>query len=444
MLDKLRNSLASAISTDGMASTSAKRLAIANTNAPFASTSGLKPTQLERIFKNSGFAKKIITIPVAEALRNGRTWNGDEDQNQIISDIEQRIDLMQVVEEAMIVARIKGGCAILMGFTGQPDVNEPLDLTKIDKDSLLYLQIVHRDMFNPTVIDTRIGASTYGEPAKFILRSFPNHTGQTEDPNVIPANSEIDRSRLLIFKGATYPTAGGLPTWDSFWGLSELQAIYEGVMRAESSAGAIHGLQLEAKISYLMIPDYAKALVKDEENGVTTTEDAVARGLGIMDRDKGNHNTVAVDGSYDIKFNQANFANLDKIDQQFMIRLSGESGIPMTKLFGITPTGLGDSGASNRADFQDLVRGIQVGKIGVGLRRLDQILSIAATNNVEELLRAEWNALETPSDDERAETLVKRIQALTDARALGVIDEDQAKEAYETFAPGNLGEGSGL
>ena len=437
----MKNPFKKMFARDGYRTFTASTVAGSRVLNPLGQTDILDPRDIELLYRDHGFVRKVIDVPLEDAMRNWRGWNGDEEQNRAIERIERLFDIEAFITEGTRMARLYGGCAIFISVTGQGDVDQPLDPSLVTEDTFKYLQIVPKSMFNINTVDTRFGSPTHGEPLEYKINITSNisSTGQeaenTEAGTTLTESAVVHRDRLIILKGDTHPVALGQPTIDSFWGYSALQALNTALRDLAHSEATIAALMTQAQTPTLGIPGLAKALFKGE-----TTEAAIATDVARIQDAAQLLSMIPLDSEYELKLNEVDFAHYQDMVQVFRTSLSGQTGIPQTKLFGVSPAGLNPNGGSQRKDYQDLVRGIQTTKIQPAIKILDDIIVAAAgltgiTTETQEELKYEWLPLETPTDEERSDAFLARLEALTRARALNVISEQEAQEEYIKIRP---------
>ena len=433
MFNKIRNGIAKAISTDNAPMTQRRMLDIVGFNNP-QNVDGVIFDEmfLEKLIRDSGYARMLVTVPVEDAIRNWRRWTGDEEQNLLIEETERRLRVQEIYGSALIYARSYGGCAILIGVEGLGDFNEPLDPTKVTADNFKYLQIIPQTRFSISQIDTRIGSPTNGQPMAYRLNPTAVSNINGEEDNT----PEIHHTRLVIIKGDYTPSPYGTDDVKGFWGYSILQALYPALYAVNRANLNISGLIEVAQTPTLGVKGYREGLARKE-----ITEAGIALEMSETDRLKSSFGTVIIDAEDTYKLNPVSFASLPQTNRELMIALSAQSGIPQSKLFSIQQAGLGDIGGSQRKDYQDLVRGIQVTKLQAPSILLDQCVinaSLGGTNISgadEKEITYEWTDLETPTAEERAMTAVMSLKIITEAKNAGIIDEDQAREDYEKINP---------
>lgn len=78
------------------------------------------------------------------------------------------------------------------------------------------------------------------------------------------------------------------------------------------------------------------------------------------------------------------FAGVADVVYQFFMLLSADTGIPITRLFGVSPAGLNSTGQSDQLNYYDVVANRQEIELAPMLRELTRII-------------AEWKGIEEPN-----------------------------------------------
>ena len=125
-------------------------------------------------------------------------------------------------------------------------------------------------------------------------------------------------------------------------------------------------------------------------------------GLMVIDKDTETFNNIS-----------APLGSLDKLQAQVQEHQSGIAGIPLVKLFGITPSGLNASSESEIQVWDDWILSMQQNLFTPHLSRLLNMIQFSLFGEVDKGIGFTWIPLRT-LDEEQAAT-VKKTEAETDA-----------------------------
>ncbi len=203
-------------------------------------------------------ARKVVGIVPYDSVRAWRSWSGHRADVARFEAAERRLGLRKTVQRAMVLGRLYGGGAILIG-DGEEDVAKlarPLD-PRLPWGGLRSLHAVSRWQLGVSEIDLNPLSPWYGEPKSYTLSA----------PGVSPL--ELHPSRVVRFIGNPLPDPS---LADALWSDSVLQSIDDAVHAAALSLAGAASLLHEAKVDVVTVPNLSEHLSSDE-----TTEQLSAR-----------------------------------------------------------------------------------------------------------------------------------------------------------------------
>jgi phage-related protein (TIGR01555 family) len=93
------------------------------------------PVQAEAAYRTSWLVRKIVDIPPFDMTREGRDWQAEAQSIETIEAEERRLQLWPKLQRALILSRLYGGGAILLG-TKDADPTQPLQPERVAKGGL--------------------------------------------------------------------------------------------------------------------------------------------------------------------------------------------------------------------------------------------------------------------------------------------------------------------
>lgn len=184
-------------------------------------------------------AKKIVSIPVEDMLRDGWKYEGlADDQASLLITLQDSLTVLEQVKQAMRLERLIGGCVIFMGIDdGQDDAAKAVNYAALQKGCLKFLNVIPRTRVTNTTLDYDPLSPTYGRPVTYWVNGV-----------------EVHESRLILFKGdplLQVPDSTIMPTqWtrnDGF-GVSVLMSLLDDLTRATGSRQAAYQLVQRASV----------------------------------------------------------------------------------------------------------------------------------------------------------------------------------------------------
>jgi phage-related protein (TIGR01555 family) len=130
-IDRLTNVMS------GMGTTADKRSALFYNFAP------LDGAQAEAGYRTSWLIRKIVDVPPFDMTREWRDWQADADTIQKLEAEEKRLQLKAKCERALVLARLFGGSAMILG-TKDADTTLPLNVSRVSRGGLVYIHVLSR------------------------------------------------------------------------------------------------------------------------------------------------------------------------------------------------------------------------------------------------------------------------------------------------------------
>ncbi len=283
--------------------------------------------QVEAMYRGDWLARKVVDIVPYDSMRAWRSWSGHRADVARFEAAERRLGLRKTVQRAMVLGRLYGGGAILIGG-GEEDIAtlaRPLD-PRLPRGGLRYLHAVSRWQLGVSEVDLNPLSPWYGEPKSYTLSA----------PGLSPL--ELHPSRVVRFLGNPLPdpsVAGAL------WSDSVLQVLYDAVHAAALSLAGATSLLHEAKVDVVTVPNLSEHLSSAE-----TTEQLSAR-FAYAAAMKSINNLLLLGDGESWSRQTVDFAGLPEMARTFLQVAAGAADISVTRLLGQSPSGLSATGESD-------------------------------------------------------------------------------------------------
>lgn len=339
----------------------------------------LSPEECMAAYRGSWLPRKIVDIPAKDATRRWRAWQADQQQIEDIEAEEKRLGLQGKIKQALIIGRLKGGAAIYIG-TGDSNVSQPLDPSRIGKGGVKYLTVLSRNKLNAGEIDQDPISETYGKPLYYTMG---------------PTALRVHPSRFVIFRGDALPDDDASYGQDQGWGDSVLNCCLQEIKNADATMANMASLVFEAKVDVISIPDLM------EQIGTEQYESKLLERFRLAALAKGNNGTLILDAEEKYDSKTSSFGNLPEISDRFLQVVSGAADIPATRLLGQSPAGLNSTGESDLRNYYDRIQSEQELEISPAMAILDECLIRSATGSRDPNIYYVWNALWQTTTTER-------------------------------------------
>lgn len=318
-------------------------LGIGTDNALSSSTYGFNPitrvrTLLEWIHRGSWLGGIAIDLPADDMTRAGIEYKStmEPDDIEAMMAAATRLNLWGSLNSGFKWGRLYGGCIVAMLIDGQ-DPKTPLRLNTIKKDQLKGFLVLDRWMVEPSM-EALIAdyGPNMGLPMYYkVVADAPGLGRQT-----------IHYSRVMRIEGIE------LPYWqrvaENMWGLSVIERLYDRMVAFDSATQGAAQLVYKSFLRTMKMKGLRQAAVVGGDALI-----GIMQQMDLMRRYQSNEGVTLIDGDDEfIVDNSGSFAGIAEALGQFGQQLAGALEMPLTRMFGQSPTGFnsGDSDIRNYFD----------------------------------------------------------------------------------------------
>ena len=326
---------------------------------------------------------------------------------------ERKIHLRDKIREGIYWGRLYGGAAGIILIKGQDDLSKPLDLDMIAPDGFIGLMILDRW----TGIYPSIGIVTDPADPDFGLPDY--YTIRDEERGQMVAN--VHHSRVIRFSGRELPWLEKVQ--ETYWGESEIEAIYQDLVRHDNVLANMASLTFRANVTYM------EADGLDQLLGTANTE-MQRRFWNVMAAQsmmESNFGTRVINKGDVMHQHQYTFAGLADVYDRMMMAVSGAARIPVTKLFGRSPAGMNATGESDEQNYYDYIDTIRDTTFRGIIERLLPVMALSTWGKIPDDLDIDFAAMDTPTAAENADVVQKRTSAIVQAYQSDLLDQKTAR-----------------
>lgn len=361
--------------------------------------------QLDAAYQSNWLARQIVDIPADDMVRE---WRSIKSQNaEEIRVEEDRINLMQNVNDALSWARLYGGSAILM--LSNQDLEQPLNPNNIKKGDLQRLIVFDRYELMPNSINTwNPLAENYLMPEFY---------------TIYQGNQRIHWTHFARFMGAKLPRRQRVITQG--WGDSELRKCLSDLKSVVASKDGIAELMQEANIDVITREGLIEDLTTDQDGKIIDRYTLFSQMKSIV-------HLALLDGEEKLDRLTLNLTGVAPVMEILMTWISGAADIPATRLFGTSAKGMNATGEGDLKNYYDSLRSKQNSQLDPAMNWLDQIMVRSAIGSMPADYNWDWNRLYQPNRKEESEAA--KVEAETDVLLLdaGVIQRSQVQRRLQS------------
>lgn len=370
---------------------------------------------MNSLYRSHWVVRRLIDTVPSDMLKN---WI--KIKTQVPPDELNRIDklirttqLKKRLLEGLRWGRLYGGAAGVILIEGQGDMlDEPLDLDTVMPGSFKGLLILDRwSGIQPlsTEVVTDLNDPDFGLPERYVITT-----------ETISKGIEVHHSRIVRFTGRD------LPYWEKqqemHWGAAEMEHVFDDLKKRDNTSWNIAALVFNANLRVMKIKDLAQIFTTLDEQALQDLYNVYQAQNWLQS----NTGTQILGSEDDFQTFQYAFSGLDKVYENFMMDVAGAAEMPVTKLFGRTATGLGQSNESDMQNYYDSIEEKQEADLRGPLDRLLPILFMSEFGAVPDDLDYDFNPVRRPSAKESSDLASTRTAAIKDAYDSGLISQKTA------------------
>jgi phage-related protein (TIGR01555 family) len=327
---------------------------------------------LTTLYRNHWISRRIVDTPANDMVKAWPRMTSDISPKDItkIDRVVRRTNTKAQTLTAMKWARLFGGAGCLIAVKGQEhELDQPLDLDTVPLGG--YQGLIPFDRW--------AGISPSGDVCTDMDR--PLDFGKPEFYEVRATGGSsfrVHASRILRFLGPTVPT----PELEAqnYWGISVLEPVYEAIRKLDNMSWNILSLTFRANILGMKFPDLA-ALLSGVGSNQKASQGFESR-MSSINHLISNQSLVPLPADGGIEATQYSFGGLGEVYQQFQLDLSGGAEIPVTRLWGRTITGLGQSNDADERIYEEKIATVQATDMVPQLEKLYPVICMAELGEV--------------------------------------------------------------
>lgn len=360
---------------------------------------------LAEFYRASDLAARIVDLPADDMLREGAEVRipDDEENTEAIDDYLEERDVECKVIQALKWKRAFGGSIILIGANdGSADLSVPLNEKAIK--SIDYLNVFDAYEARPIAWNENPASKGFGETTLFQLNPHVFGAG-------IPILQRVHASRCVVFQG---PMANRRQVRlsgtgvNQGWGDSILVRCGKLIRDYDQAWGGVSNLLHDFSQAIYKVKGLGAALLADKDKSIKKRWHMINMARSII-------NAVMIDkDEEEFERQTTSISGVPETLVQFQARMSAAADMPVAKLFGVSPGGLGSSGSSEERSWYDAVRAKQKREVKPQLSRIAKLCMLAKdspTKGVEpEGWNVKFNSLWQQTDTEKADVRLKNAQ----------------------------------
>ena len=375
--------------------------------------------EAREMWRGDDIVAKVVEVLPSDAIRGGfEVKTGDKEEAETIDKYLEDLDACDYIRRAAEYERAYGGAALFPLINDGQDLIEPINLERAQSvDGFVLLEPRELQPFR-----WANGKVEVWRMQKLVEGGMP------------PASVYIHASRLIIFPGVRVTeqaVASAQPGWgDSI--LTRMKRVLRDFGIAWDAAGA---LVVDFSQGVFTMEGLNDLIARDKEH-------AVVRRLQIADIARSVVKMMVVDKKDGFERKATPMSGFPETLDRFGQRLSAATGMPVTKLLGVSAAGLNATGEGDEKNWHAVVSAFQSDKLTRPVTRLIEMCLHCANGptggKLPDTWSIEWQPLDVPSAKEEADrryVIAQTDKIYWDIQALDGDTVARNRWGGDTFSP---------
>ena len=397
---------------------------------------------LTTTYRDNWVAKRVIDMPAEDITRSWYTLNTKMSEADLeeLRRLEAEHSIKQELTNAIRWARLYGGSLAVMIIAGEEGrLDQPLDYDLLLPECFQGVLVLDRTIgiipSEEKVSD--INDPDFGESKYYTLQlnrpisgeepseEFDPATGRSRS---VPMTVTIHHSRVIRFIGRELPKEER--DREQGWGASELEHIWDALMRLNSASANIAQLIFQANITTLKMNDLMEMLAI----GTDEKREAVLKAIEADDFFRTSYGVQLLGKDDSMENLNFDFAGLPEIYDRFMLDMAGAAEIPATKLFGRSPQGMNATGEHDMRNYYEMIASLQERMLRPALEKLLPVMAMSCWGYIPEDMEIIFEPVMTMSAEDKVKLAGEHSEIVRENYRAGLITLDEAREEISSMS----------
>lgn len=378
------------------------------------------------LYRNHWLARRIVDIPAQDMTRKwaNLTCQIDPQAIQQFDRVLAKTYTPQRICQTIKWARLYGGAGALIAIKGHENkLEEPLDYDDVNPGT--YLGLIPFDRWVGIWPDSEI-SDDLDHPIDWGLPKYYNVTSSDASSQTF----RVHASRILRFTGPDIPT----PEFQAqvYWGISVLELVWEELKKRDNASWSILQLLFRANLIAQTNPELAQLL-----SGVGMSQQALQQFSSRMQAQNellSNQSMLVLPEKGQMQAIQYSFAGIGEVYAQFQMDVAGAARSTVTRLFGRTISGLGQSNDQDERMYEEWVHEDQEDQLRPALNKLYPVVCMSVLGEIPDDLDFEFPSVRVLTEEEKSEMTEKASAPIIAAYNSGLISPKIALMEFRSLS----------
>lgn len=391
--------------------------------------------QIAELWEQDGLACKAIESPSSEAFRSGYELvlgdkSEDEDFKEVLEDALEDLGADDAIDLAWQYKRAYGGGIIYLGTNDSSKLEQPLELDKVR--NIEYLTVFEPMELIPESPSGDLGS--YGRPEYYRINSNGSYLyggdkgapGSRLKENRPKVHSLIHESRLIVLEGIK--TSRYLQTTNEispYYGTSVVPRFYDALRDCGVGFSAAGILATDVGQPVIKIPGLLQMVAKGE--GKLNSR------MQAIELSRSTARAILLDEREEYARQDTSLAHFPELLDRLSVYLSAHIDIPLSVLFGYSPSSLGQPAEVELKLWYNKIRSMQRRKLTPIIKHIVRLLMrTKRQRKLPKKFSVEWFPLETLNEKDLAEARLNQARADEIYLKYGTLAPDEIRKARWT------------
>lgn len=364
---------------------------------------------LEEMYRTSWVVGRMVDVVAEDMLRGGLDIQAQMDPGDIdqLTRYMRRMGVQSRMTDGVKWGRLYGGALALILLDGENPA-EPLDVSRVGKDSFRGLHVLDRYQVDPSYeLITDLGPMM-GYPEYYTVHTDHQQYGL-----------RLHHSRVIRFIGVELPYNVRLT--ENHWGASVVDRAYDRILALDSATHGSANLIFKSFLRFIKV-DGLRAILA--AGGAAET--ALHKMFTMIRMMQSNEGITLLDKNDDFGAINWSFAGIYDAIQAFAEQIAGATGVPLVRLLGQSPKGF-STGESDLRTYYDTIATQQEDDLRPAYERLLPVLARSLWGKpLPEGMTFEFRSLWQPSELEKSQIATADAQSVAGLFSAGITSEAQS------------------
>jgi phage-related protein (TIGR01555 family) len=369
---------------------------------------------MNSLYRNSWIIKKVINVIPEDMCKNWFSLSSElkPGMQDRYDKLEKRTQVKEKILEGLYWGRLYGGAGALILIEGHEDIlQEPLVVDDILPNSFKGLLVADRwsGIYPSLDLIKDINDPDFGLPEYYEYRDIHGRIVE-----------KVHHTRIIRFTGRKLPFFES--QMEIQWGASEVEHVFPELEKRDNTSWNIASLVFQANLLVNKVDGMDQLMSLSDPQA-----QADFYNVKQAQNQMRNNNAMMICGKEEeITSLQYSFSGLNDIYESFMLDVAGACDVPVTKLFGRSPQGMNATGDSDMQMYYDMVAQQQNTVLRPKIDKLLPIMFMSEFGEIPDDLDHAYNPIKTPSDEEAAELVAKKVDSVDKVYNSGIINQKMA------------------